>query len=87
MATPLTRVLVCSPDVSGWGDEPGSWEALGHLRPPQWNVADSEHRRLVEILEKADVEVDFLPSGDDLTLQCLGFDRGYQTILSPGPPS
>ncbi len=73
MTADLKRVAVCPPAAAGWGDalRADAWGSLGYFHRPELSVADNQHRRLVEILGRAGVEVISLPEGEGLSLDAV----------------
>lgn len=69
----LQRVLVCTPEAAGWNDTARRAQArdLGFPRPPVFEAAAAQHRRLCQILEEAGTEVSYLTPSPDLTLDAV----------------
>lgn len=92
MAGTLRRVLVCPPETAGWG-RPSSWQELAYFHEPDVAKASAQHRRLVEILEKAGAEVLELPPDDGLSLDAVyAHDASFPTdqgmiLMHMGKPS
>ena len=73
MTADLNRVLVCPPDAAGWGDasRADTWESLGYFHRPELSVAQTQHRRLVDALDRLGAEVISLPEGEGLSLDAV----------------
>jgi len=91
----LNRVLVCSPSAAGW-DQAGRisrWRELGFHHPPDFSVAQQQHRALCHQLESAGAEVVHLPAASDLSLDAVyAHDASLSTdfgviLMRPGKPN
>lgn len=73
MAAALRRVLVCTPEVAGWGDPrvSSSWPDLGYRHCPDVVKAGEQHARLRAILRDAGAEVVEMEGAPDLTLDAI----------------
>jgi N-dimethylarginine dimethylaminohydrolase len=73
MSAELHRVMVCSPQAAGWGDEDcvSQWRDLGYVRRPDLDAAESQHRKLIQVLESAGADVVPLPAGEGLSLDAV----------------
>ncbi len=92
MVGALRRVLVCPPGSAGWHatERVGQWRELGFARPPAFEAAERQHRRLCQLLEEAGAEVLVLPESPWLTLDAVyAHDASLATdfgviLLRPG---
>ena len=73
MVGTLQRVLVCAPESAGWNDPERVTQArnLGYPRPPVFELAEAQHRKLCQILQETGAEVSYLPPSPDLTLDAV----------------
>lgn len=90
MASPLKRVLVCSPQAAGWGRPNRPWSDLGYFHEPEGELAGRQHARLVEVLESVGAEVHFLDTDETLGLDAVyAHDASFPTdggmiLMHPG---
>ncbi len=90
MASPLRRVLVCSPKAAGWGRPNRPWRELGYFHEPDSELALKQHTRLVSALESAGAEVLFLEADEALGLDAVyAHDASFPTdggmvLMHPG---
>ena len=73
MVAPLKRVLVCSPRTAGWNraEQAARWHELGFHRPPDFSLAQAQHRALCRELEAAGAEVIELLPAEVLSLDAV----------------
>jgi N-dimethylarginine dimethylaminohydrolase len=92
MVGKLRRVLVCSPRAASWDapDHSIRWRELGFLHEPDFETAESQHKKLCQVLRHAGAEVVELPALADLSLDAVYVhdpsfttDRGM-IVLHPG---
>ena len=92
MTGALKRVLVCSPQVAGWGGG-DAWKDLGYFHAPELDRAAAQHAELVGALESAGAEVSVLPRADELTLDAVyAHDASFPTdhgmiLMHTGKPN
>jgi N-dimethylarginine dimethylaminohydrolase len=92
MASPLKRVLVCSPKAAGWGRADRGWRELGYFHEPEEALAEAQHRRIVEVLESVGAEVRYLEADAGLGLDAVyTHDASFPTdrgmiLMHPGKP-
>jgi N-dimethylarginine dimethylaminohydrolase len=69
----LRRVLVCTPEAAGWSSRESAarWKDLGFQRSPDFMRAKEQHAALCRELTGAGVEVVYLPSSSQLTLDAV----------------
>jgi N-dimethylarginine dimethylaminohydrolase len=92
MVGALERVLVCSPQVAGWGEDArvSAWQSLGYRHRPLPGDAAAQHGALVKTLEESGAEVMFLPGDGALTLDAVyTHDASFPTnhgmvLMNPG---
>jgi N-dimethylarginine dimethylaminohydrolase len=91
----LRKVMVCSPQAAGWdvAERVAQSANLGFPRPPNFELAMAQHRKLREILQDAVVEVFDLPASPDLSLDAAyAHDASLPTdfgliLMNPGKPN
>jgi N-dimethylarginine dimethylaminohydrolase len=74
MTTPLRQVLVCPPSCAGWNnpEKSAAWQDLGFHHPPNFAIAESQHKTLCYLLARAGAEVLALsPEENALTLDAV----------------
>jgi N-dimethylarginine dimethylaminohydrolase len=92
MAGALKRVLVCQPEIAGWG-RASRWRQLGYFHEPELAQASRQHRRLVEALADAGAEISELPADESLSLDAVyAHDASFPTdhgmiLMHMGKPS
>lgn len=92
MVAPLQRVLVCSPQNSGWNDpvRAGRWRELGYHHAPDCALAQMQHEAMCRELQAVGAELVNLQTQPELSLDAVyAHDSALPTdwgiiIMRPG---
>jgi N-dimethylarginine dimethylaminohydrolase len=73
MVGALKRVLVCSPRTACWNqpERAARWRGLGFVHPPDFAIAQAQHKALCRELEACGAEVEDIPPAMELSLDAV----------------